>query len=142
MTFERSKYSSKIQHTKVVLSFGNFYFTERFVISEINQGIHFGWTEIQDLITAVVEHYGSDHKIAYISNRLNSYSYEPDSWIRLEKMYDNLIASAIVSYHNLGNMNASLDKLMSKKSIKRCETIDEAIEWVLNLNEFKATDVA
>lgn len=136
MNFEKSKYSKQIEHTKVVLPFGSFYFAEKVMIVEINEGYHFGWDEIEVLIPIIIDHYGEEVEIAYISNRVNSYSLEPQSWIKFEKNYNFIIAIAIVIYDDFSKMNASLEKLLTQKSLKRCYNLDAAIEWVLNLKEF------
>ena len=49
---------------------------------------------------------------------------------------DVIVASAIVYYNDFTYKNASLEKLFSKKSIKRCINLDEAIQWMKNLKEF------
>lgn len=141
MNFENTDYYHKLKSKKITLPFGNFYLTDKFIVAEINEGEHFEWEHVESLIPPFVDYYGENFKLAYISNRVNSYSYDPQSWMRFEKEYDFIVASAIVSYHELNKMNASLDKLMSQKSIKRCDTIKEAIKWVLNLEEFKNSDV-
>jgi hypothetical protein len=43
----------------------------------------------------------------------------------------------VVTYSDFGYLNSSLEKHFFKKSLKRCRKLDEAIEWVLQLDEFK-----
>lgn len=137
MTFENSKYFNLLKHSKIEFSFGNFYLFDKFIISEINEGIHFDWDKIQQVIAALIDYYGSNLKIGYISNRVNPYSIEPQLWIRFQRDYGFIVASAMVSYTELNYINASIEKRFSEMSIKRCGSLDEAINWIKNLKEFK-----
>ncbi|MEY8868478.1 MULTISPECIES: hypothetical protein [Flavobacteriaceae] len=137
MTFENSKYFNLLKHSKVEFSFGNFYLFDKFIISEINEGVHFDWDKIQQVIAALIDYYGSNLKIGYISNRVNPYSIEPQLWIRFQRDYGFIVASAMVSYTELNYINASIEKRFSEMSIKRCGSLDEAINWIKNLKEFK-----
>ncbi|RYH74154.1 hypothetical protein EVU94_09205 [Flavobacteriaceae bacterium 144Ye] len=136
MTFENSKYFNLLKHSKIEFSFGNFYLFDKFIISEINEGVHFDWDKIQQVIAALIDYYGSNLKIGYISNRVNPYSIEPQLWIRFQRDYGFIVASAMVSYTELNYINASIEKRFSEMSIKRCGSLDEAINWIKNLKEF------
>lgn len=136
MRFENSDYF-KSKHYKIEFPFGNFYLFEKYFISEINEGIHFDWEMIKTVMAEVVEFYGVDAKIGYISNRINSYSMNPQTWDKVQKKYNMIVAGAIVSYNNMTFMNSSLEKQLANISIKRCLSLDEAIEWILNLKELK-----
>ena len=135
MRFEKSKFF-KLKHFKLEMPFGNFYFLETFFIAELNEGVHFGWEEVKLLMLKVIDFYGKDAKLGYISNRINSYSSDPYSWRKVDKRYGVIVAGAIVYYTDFTYKNASLEKLFSKKSIKRCINLDEAIQWMKDLKEF------
>tara|TARA_R110002050_G_scaffold243212_4_gene379726 strand:+ start:8982 stop:9395 length:414 start_codon:yes stop_codon:yes gene_type:complete len=136
MHFENSKYSKEFKHKKLEYPFGNFYLCEKFFISELNEGIHFNWDKIQIVMNDLIKHYNHDAMLGYISNRINSYSINPQSWKQTLEEYNIIIASSIVAYTSFTFYNASLEKTFSKKSIKRCLSLKEAIEWTLNLKEF------
>ncbi len=136
MRFENSKYFKELPHEAIKLSFGTFYLCKRFFIVELNEGIHFDWKKIKEIMTKVTEVYGEDNKFAFISNRVNSHSIDPQIWQKLYKFYDNVVASAIVYYNNETFMNATIEKSFSNRSIKRCLSIDEAIIWISGLKEF------
>ena len=84
-----------------------------------------------------VEFYGKNARVGYISNRVYSYSMNPHSWMKVQKNYDLIFAGAIVVYNNFTFMNASIEKKFSDISIKRCLSLDEAVDWILNLKELK-----
>lgn len=136
MLFEESELS-KLTHYKVEMPFGNFYLFEKFFISEIHEGVHFDWEMIQTAMVEVVEFYGKNARVGYISNRVYSYSMNPHSWMKVQKNYDLIFAGAIVVYNNFTFMNASIEKKFSDISIKRCLSLDEAVDWILNLKELK-----
>ncbi|MCB0445734.1 MAG: hypothetical protein R2812_06765 [Gelidibacter sp.] len=137
MRFEDSKYFKLITHKKVEFPFGNFYIADHFLISELYEGVHFDWSKIIQVIDYLYDYYGYHKKIGYVTNRVNSYSIEPQLWIRFYEEYNFIIATATVSYNNYNYANASIEKLFTKTSLKRCSNLDEAIEWIQNLKEFK-----
>jgi hypothetical protein len=138
MRFEDSKYFQLIPSKKIEFPFGNFYISNQILISELNEGIHFDWDKILQVIDLVYDYFGSYKKIAYISNRIYSYSIEPQLWLKFHEEYDFIVATATVSYNDFNYMNATIEKLFTKSSLKRCSDLDEAIEWIQNLEEFKS----
>ena len=53
------------------------------------------------------------------------------------KEFGFIVASAIVVYDDISYMNATIEKQFTGKSLKRCSSLEEAIHWVQNLDEFK-----
>ncbi|WP_055446181.1 hypothetical protein [Lacinutrix mariniflava] len=137
MQFEATEISKNLIYVKKEFPFGKMYFLPEFVISEINYGVHLNWEKIEQLVEKIYSHYGMKCKIAYVSNKINSYSYEPNLWDDFYKKYDFIVASVSVCYSHINYVNATIEKQFSKKSIKRTDNIEESIEWVLNLKEFK-----
>jgi hypothetical protein len=137
MKFENSKYSKLLKYSKVIFPFGNLYITKQFVISELNEGIHVDYAIVSELITKFSEDIKKGIKIGYIANRVNAYSFEPQLWLDFNNEYDFLVASAVVNYSDFGYLNSSLEKHFFQKSLKRCQSLDEAIEWMIDLKEFK-----
>lgn len=137
MQFQNSPVSKQHSYIKKTLPFGEFYFFNKFIISEINEGIHLSWEKVLEIINLIHSHYGENCKISYITNRTNSYSFDPNLWVRFYKEYNFLIASASISYSEMNFSNSTLEKLFAKKSLKRANSLEEAIDWVLNLDEYK-----
>ena len=137
MRFEDSKYSKRFTYKKEVFSFGTIYVTEQFLLSEINEGVHVDYNIATELISRFNDHIMKGVKIGYIANRYNSYSFDPQLWVDFNNEYDTFVAAAIVTYSNFSYLNASLEKEFFNKSLKRCKSLDEAVEWILDLNEFK-----
>ncbi|MGS2726358.1 hypothetical protein ACU8DI_07090 [Psychroserpens sp. BH13MA-6] len=137
MKFENSKYSKLLKYKKIEFSFGTIYATQHFVISELNEGIHVDYHIASELISRFSEEIRKGIKIGYIANRMNSYSFEPQLWLDFNNEYDFLVATAIVSYNDFSYLNSTIEKHFFQKSMKRCHSLDEAIEWMCELEEFK-----
>ncbi|WP_191859760.1 hypothetical protein [Hanstruepera ponticola] len=137
MNFEKSNYFKLLNHKKLALSFGDFYLMNRFIISELHEGIHFDWDKIQVLAAELIRHYGYGLKIGYISNRINPYSLDPHLWTQFNQEFGFIIASAAVVYDDISYMNATLEKQFTSNSLKRCSSLEEAIYWMQNIEEFK-----
>ena len=136
MKFEDSSYFDTLSHTKVEFTFGDFFLFDKFIISELNEGIHFDWDKIEEVIAMLQDNYGDTIKIGYISNRVNSYSIDPQNWVDFQKQYDFVVATAVISYSEFAYMNATIEKRFFENSLKRCMNLDEAIGWIQNLKEF------
>lgn len=136
MKFDKSPYFEKHNPKKLELPFGNYYLCKHYFVGELKEGVHFDWSKAKILIQEILKFYGENAKVAYIANRINAYSIDPQNWLKIEKEYDILVASAIVAYNNSTYINASLEKHFTQKSIKRCLSLSEAIQWVENLKEF------
>ncbi|MCF7559968.1 hypothetical protein L3X39_04905 [Sabulilitoribacter multivorans] len=135
MKFEDSKFFKSLHCYKIEKPFGNFYFLDKLIVSELNESVHFDWDLIQNIMADAVDYYGKDAQLGYISNRVNSYSMDPHTWNQVLDEYNMLVAGAIVTYNSMTFMNATLEKRFSKNSIKRCLSLEEAMEWTLNLKE-------
>lgn len=131
MKIEESKHIDQ-EHKKVEMPFGNFYFFERFLVSELNQGVHFSWDKVKKVAEIASKYYGENNKIVYISNRVNSYSIEPQSWLKFDKEYNFFKASAIIAYDMKGGLSVVLEKLFSEKRIQKFTDLDSAIDWSLS----------
>ena len=142
MTFENSSYYSTTASKKVSLPIGDLYFLDVFCIAEFKDGVHIGTEEAEDIIIALVDHYGEDLKIGFISNRVASFSIDLRQWVRFNTDYGFIVATAIVVYDDLNFNIATIEKKLSQYSTKRCYSLDQAIEWMGNLEEFSAVTKA
>ncbi|WP_147678014.1 hypothetical protein [Algibacter pacificus] len=137
MQFKNSKYFSSLRHNKLEYSFGTYYLCPKFIISEVKEEIHFDWEKAEIVITDLLNFYGKNARIGFISNRINSFSTDPQNWIKVHNKYQFMVAASIVTYSDSSYKVATLEKHFSKKSVKRCQSLDEAITWMENLEELK-----
>ncbi|MCB4809091.1 hypothetical protein LG651_12605 [Tamlana sp. 62-3] len=136
MKFIDSSTYKELNPEKLVLPFGEFYLTDKFVVAEIYDGEHVDWDKIELLFIKIAPFYKNTSKLAYISHRINDYSVNPQIWSQWEDTFDFIVASAIVIYNSTTLMNASIEKYFANKSLKRCRSLEEGINWVNNLKEF------
>ncbi|MFC0604796.1 hypothetical protein [Winogradskyella pulchriflava] len=136
MRFEDSPLSKSINYEKVILDFGSYYLCDNFFIMEINEGEHFNWDKLNILLDSLRTYYGNHKVLAYISNRINSYSIDPVLWSYFDKDDSILIAASIVSYRDSTYLNANIEKQIASIPMKRAWSLGEAIDWVKHLNEF------
>jgi len=117
--------------------FGTFYFFNGLVISEVNEGVTFGWEMAERAIYAAQDVFGENMPIAYISNRVNNYHVVPTDWV---KFYGN--RNQLSFYSVVGNTKGSfaslvMERMFFKNSIKQFTDLDKAINWSLSKIEEK-----
>ncbi len=126
-----------LEHEEIKLPFGNFYFFDKIVVAELKEGVHFDWKRVKIVSDLMVSHYGKEKKLVYISNRVSSYSIEPQSWVKFDKKYHLFISTGIVAYDNSGGISVVLERMFAKESINRFRSLKEAVDWALKLTEEK-----
>lgn len=126
-----------------ILDCGIFYFFDNFIISEIKEGLLFDWEMAQEIIFLADTHYGVDHKIAYISNRIHSYSLVPQDWLKFFKVRNSISAFAVVSYSKQERSNILIERIFFKSKIRKFFDLKEAVKWAveeqLKYNNTKTT---
>lgn len=135
MRFEESPISKTLNYQKVELEFGSYYLLDKYFIMEINEGEHLNWKKLNALLTSLRSHCGYHKTLAYIANRVNSYSIDPVLWSYFDKDDSILIAASIVSYRDSTFLSANIEKQIAAIPLKRAQSLDEAIEWVNQLKE-------
>jgi hypothetical protein len=138
MHFEESPASKSLHYKKIVLEFGTYYLLDRFFIMEINEGTHFNWDKLNFLLNSLRDHYGHHMHLAYIANRVHSYSIDPVLWSYFDKDDSILVAASIVSYRDSTRMSANIEKQIASIPLKRAKSLEEAIAWVQQLKELKS----
>lgn len=70
--------------------------------------------------------------MVYISNRVNSYSVDPNDYKYLE-MIPNLQGIATVSYNHFAKGSAKLEQKFFKKQFRDFESLDDAKFWAMEV---------
>ncbi len=118
-----------------ILDVGVFYFFEKFVISEFNEGVTVNWDSVQEILKIAESHYGVDSNTSYISNRVHSYSIFPQDWLKFFKARNYIGALAVVSYNDIEKTNVLIEKLFFKNRIKICTSLTHAIKWAIEQHD-------
>jgi hypothetical protein len=111
--------------------FGSFYFFDGLVISEINKGVFFQWKMAKKAVTAFKEFYGEEEPIAYISNRIHSYTVAPTDWLKFYNHRHELAYYSVVGNTKGSLLSTLLEKMFFKVSLMQFNELDEAIVWSL-----------
>ena len=112
--------------------FGVFYYFDGLVISEMKEGVIFGWEMARNAIRAAHEIFGADKPIAYISNRINNYYVLPADWRKFYKNRHQLSFYAVVGKTHGSYASYMLERMFFKNSIEQFNDIEKAIAWSLN----------
>ena len=131
MNIVESRYLN-LQHQKHSLAFGNFYFFEKFIISEIAEGCVFDWSKAEKLLELATTYYGENLKnLVLISNRVNSYSLKLVDLLKFNKIRGILDFFIIVPYNDIQSNNIMLEKLFTTLDVKRDRDLEGAIIMAL-----------
>jgi hypothetical protein len=111
--------------------FGIFYYFDGLVISEVKEGVVFGWDMAEKAVRASREIFGADKPIAYISNRINKYYVLPKDWAKFYKNRGQLSFYAVVGQTQGSFASLVLERMFFKNSIRQFSDIEKAIAWSL-----------
>ncbi len=118
---------------KYELDIGSAYFYKNYVVTEIKEGIILNFEKAAALFQLGKEHYGNKTPFVYISNRINSYSFEPTAHYKSTDLFPNLLGFAVVTYDLLNKEVAELEQVFLNKPTQIFHTLDDAIAWVEQL---------
>lgn len=120
--------------------FGVFYYFDGLVISEMKEGVVFDWSMAKKAVAAAKEIFGEDSPIAYISNRINSYTVVPKEWLKFYKNRHQLAYYGVVGATKGSFASIVLEKMFFKESLKQFNDLETAIEWSMErIKEKKET---
>jgi len=112
------------------LEFGNFYFFDKYVISEINEGVFFNWKKAEVVIDLVIDFYENNFKVYYISNRKNRYYINPADWLNFKKTKHHIKTYLIVHNNTNSSFNLEFEKMFYKAKTTNFYSLEEAIGYV------------
>ena len=111
--------------------FGTLYIFDGYLISEINEGVHFSWHEHgRQMVEDVSCYLGTlGDNLIYISNRVNSYSVVASDWLKFFKNYYFLKGYYIVDDKQQTKVNSLIENLFFNGKIKRFDALHEAVNF-------------
>lgn len=115
----------------ISVDLGTIYFYENIVVSEMNEGVSVTFTTGASLLVKCLKIVGLKPFVV-ISNRINSYSLNPNDYIHLSKI-PNLKGICIVADREEARENAKLEAIFFKKPFAIFETMESAYSWSQNL---------
>ncbi|XLS27595.1 hypothetical protein ACJD0Z_10340 [Flavobacteriaceae bacterium M23B6Z8] len=130
-----------LPHELHTFSFGKMYFFEHMMVSEFKEGILFTYDHAVEFIDKAEAYYGSEKKLVYISNRVNSYSVDPVDWIKLGFSYKNLLAIGVVNYTFFKKKVFYVEKMFCRKPMKSFSSLNEAVDWAYEITQNQSSKV-
>ena len=111
--------------------FGEFYLFEKFIVSEIAEGVHFDWEKAEVIIQRVYDYFETkDIEISYLSNRVNSYSVTAQDWLKFYKGSHTVDRVAIVAYEEKGFLSVQLEKIFTRSTYQTFHSLEDAVNWL------------
>ncbi|WP_347925774.1 hypothetical protein [Pontimicrobium sp. SW4] len=114
----------------VETKFGNLYFFDNFLITEIYEGIVMGEKEFIKVFDLCMDCYGLEKPFGIVSHRLYPYSVNVFELIPIAHKFKSVVANAVVAYTDLSLKNFELEKQLLKFKGKFFNNLDSAIDWI------------
>lgn len=129
MTIKETPLASNAIST-IKTKFGNLYFFDKFLITEIFEGMTIGKKEFVKIFDLCTDIYGTHMPFGIVSHRLYPYSVNLFELIPISDKFNAVIANAVVAYTDISVKNFELEKQLLKFKGKFFNNIDAAITWV------------
>ncbi len=121
---------NKLLNTHIVDPIGTFYFYENFMVSEINEGVILDIDIVVKMTNQYTKKYYAKHKsFVFITNRVNSYSFNPTIHFETKKMLPNVKGYAIVTYNSINARVAKLEKNFLDIPTRVFNNLQDAAKW-------------
>ncbi|CAL66569.1 hypothetical protein [Christiangramia forsetii] len=116
------------------LDFGDIIFLDQTIITELYEGITYGWEQASQVIVLAEKSYGQDFYVNYISNRLHDYSVVAQDWSKFFKQNRQLRSFCIVTHSKTGTTNIAVERIFYKEgNIMHFTDLSEALKFTGNL---------
>ena len=115
------------------LEVGTFHFFKNYMIAEVKEGIAFSIENATEMLQLAKEYYGNTTPFVYITNRVNSYSFNPTHHFKTVAMFPNLKGYATVTYDSINNEIAKMEEAFMLKPSRNFTNLEQAIGWAKEL---------
>lgn len=112
------------------LEVGSFYFYKNHIVAEVNEGIAFTFEKAFQVLELGKAYYGNTTPFVYISNRVNSYSFNPTAHYKTQTIFPNLKGYAVVTYDEVNKEIAELEQTFLHKPVAIFHQLEHALKWV------------
>ena len=116
------------------LDFGNIIFLDKTIVTELDEGIIYGWERGIKVIQLAEKYYGKDFYVNYMSNRIYDYSVVAQDWSKFFEQNRRLRSFCIVTHGKPGTTNIPIERLFYKEGkIMHFTDLSLALEYTGNL---------
>ncbi len=114
----------------VQTKFGNLYFFDNYLITEMFEGMVVGKKEFTKIFNLCLDVYGENKPFGIVSHRLYPYSVNLFELIPISNKFESVIANAVVAYTDISLKNFELEKQLLKFRGKFFNNLDSSIAWI------------
>ncbi|MFI8379538.1 hypothetical protein [Leeuwenhoekiella sp. NPDC079379] len=112
-------------------SFGDLYFLENIIVSEIHEGVLFDWEMVAIMIKCKEHFYGkTNENLYFLSNRTNNYAIIPQNWLKFQETYQCFKAYMVVTYRKTAITNVKIEQFFYDNSILCYGSLMEAFLYL------------
>ncbi len=115
------------------LDIGTTRFYQNLVISEMKEGAVVNFDNCLPIFTKALEYYTLDTPVVYISNRINSYSFDPTLHLEAKAIFTNLRGYGVVVYNDMNYKIALLEQQFMDCPVNIFSSFEEACEWAQDI---------
>lgn len=112
------------------LDIGSIFYHENFMVVEIKDGIALDFDNATEMLQLAKVYYGNTTPFVYITNRKNSYSFNPTAHFKTAPLFPNLKGYAVVSYDPINRDIAEMEKSFLNAPVRIFDNLEDAIDWV------------
>ncbi|MGA9238826.1 hypothetical protein [Robiginitalea sp.] len=121
------------------LAIGTFRFYKQVVVGRVREGMQISMDNVLPLLALSWEAY-RDTSVVYISDRKYSYSLDPTMYYEVQKLAPHITGYAWVVYNEINRKTAELEARFVQCPKAIHHTMDNALEWSVNLLENKGAN--
>ncbi len=115
------------------LEVGSFYFCKNHIVAGVNEGHAFTSKKAYQVLELGKAHDGNARPLVYISNRVNSYSFNPTAHFKTQAMFHNLKGYAIVTYDEMNLEIAEMEQTFLNNPIAIFHKLRDTLKWAEEL---------
>lgn len=116
------------------LDFGNVFFLDRTIVTELKEGITYDWEKGKQIINLAEKFYGKNFYVNYMANRIHDYSVKAQDWTRFFEENRHLRSFSIVTHGHTGITNIAIERLFYKEGkIMHFTDLKLALQYTGNL---------
>jgi len=115
------------------LEVGSFYFYSNYMVAEIKEGIAFDYENATEMLHLAKEYFNNKTPFVYITNRVNSYSFNPTAHFKTAAMFPNLRGYATVTYDTINHEIAQMEETFMNRPVGNFKILEDAVTWAEEL---------
>jgi hypothetical protein len=115
------------------LDIGSFRFYPNMVISEMNEGVTVKFDDLLPALLRGLEIYSIETPLIYLSDRRNSYSFDPTLHLEAKAVFSNLRGYGVIVYDEMNLRIAELEQQFMECPVNIFYSLDEAKHWAKGL---------